>query len=40
VLVERDGWIIYLKIDPRLDGFHSDLRFWALLRRIGLPSHE
>ena len=40
MLVECDGWIVYLKIDPRLYGFHSDVHFWALPHRIGLPSHE
>lgn len=34
---ERDGWLVYLNIDPRLDALHSDVRFASLLRRIGLP---
>lgn len=34
VYEERDGWLVYLNVDPRLDTLHSDVRFASLLRRI------
>jgi serine/threonine protein kinase/tetratricopeptide (TPR) repeat protein len=34
---ERSHWLIYLHIDPSMDGLRSDSRFQELLRRIGLP---
>lgn len=34
---ERSHWLIYLHIDPSMDGLRSNARFQELLRRIGLP---
>ena len=33
----RDGWLIWLAVDPVVDRLRSDDRFTELLRRIGLP---
>jgi TolB-like protein/Tfp pilus assembly protein PilF len=33
---ERSGWMTYLKVDPRLDPLHNDVRFLDLLRRVRL----
>ncbi len=34
---ERSHWLIYLHIDPSMDGLRSNARFQDLLRRVGLP---
>jgi len=34
---EHSHWLIYLHIDPSMDGLRGDSRFQELLRRIGLP---
>jgi len=34
---ERDGWLFWLKTDPRLDRVRADPRFQDLLRRMNLP---
>jgi tetratricopeptide (TPR) repeat protein len=35
---DRSFWLIWLKVDPRLNGLHSDLRFQNLLKSVGLSS--
>lgn len=34
----RDGWMLFLKVNPRLAPLHSDPRFHKLLRRMGLEA--
>jgi serine/threonine protein kinase/tetratricopeptide (TPR) repeat protein len=34
---EHSNWLIYLHIDPSMDGLRSNPRFQDLLRRVGLP---
>jgi len=34
---ERSHWLIYLHIDPSMDGLRSNPRFQDLSRRVGLP---
>jgi hypothetical protein len=33
---ERDNWLIYLKVEPRLDPLRLDARFTELLRLVRL----
>jgi tetratricopeptide (TPR) repeat protein len=37
---EHSHWLIYLHIDPSMDGLRSEPRFQELLRRIGLPLRD
>lgn len=33
---ERSAWLIWIKVDPRFDALHADLRYRELLSRMGL----
>ena len=35
---EHSHWLIYLHIDPGMDGLRDDPRFQDMLRRVGLPA--
>ena len=33
---EREGWLIWVKLEPSFDSLRSDARYAELLRRMGL----
>jgi tetratricopeptide (TPR) repeat protein len=37
-IVEKSGWLVYLKTDRRLDPLRGDARFEAMLRKVELAS--
>jgi len=37
---ERSHWLVYLHIDPSMDGLRYNSRFQNLLQRVGLPFHH
>src|SRR5260370_40255025 len=37
---EQSHWLIYLHIDPSMDGLRSNPRFQNLLRRVGVPLRQ
>jgi TolB-like protein/DNA-binding winged helix-turn-helix (wHTH) protein/tetratricopeptide (TPR) repeat protein len=36
-LKQKDGWLLFLNVDPRLVPLRSDPRFQGLVKRVGLP---
>ena len=34
---QREGELVYLNVEPMLDGIRADPRFQELVRRVGLP---
>jgi len=37
---EREGWLVYLNVNPNFDGMRDNPRFRDLVARIGLPAHD
>jgi TolB-like protein/Flp pilus assembly protein TadD len=35
--INRDQWMLYLKVDPQMDDLRTDPRFRKLLQRVGIP---
>jgi tetratricopeptide (TPR) repeat protein len=35
---ERNGWMVYLNVDPAYDSLRSDPRFQQLVEQVGLPT--
>jgi serine/threonine-protein kinase len=36
----RDGWMIYITVDPRWQSLRSDARFARVVRRVGLRANQ
>jgi TolB-like protein/DNA-binding winged helix-turn-helix (wHTH) protein/Flp pilus assembly protein TadD len=37
---EREGWVVYLNVNPAFDGLRGDRRFEDLVTRVGLPGRR